>query len=151
MEIDPYLLHEFGKVDEVGHGEFSAVYRVACPKRGSDGSVTRSSVSTPPFGKAYAVKKSRRPFLGTEDREKRLKEVRILESLRHAQHVVHFIDSWVIDNHLYIQTEYCDEGNLQTFLGKIGRQGRLDDFRIWKIVHDLSLVCYFVLSVDTAC
>src|SRR5690606_7137751 len=32
MEIDAYLLHEFGKVDEVGHGEFSAVYRVAYPK-----------------------------------------------------------------------------------------------------------------------
>lgn len=141
MEVDAYLLHHFGKVDEVGHGEFSAVYRVAYPKTGSGSSIPRSSLSTPPPGKAFAVKKSRRPFIGNDDRQKRLKEVRIIQSLRDAQHVVQYIDSWAIDGHLYIQTEYCDEGTLQSFLGKIGRQGRLDDFRIWKIIHDLSLVC----------
>ena len=140
MEIDPYLLHQFGKVDEVGHGEFSAVYRVAYPRAADESFIPRSSRATPPPGKAFAVKKSRRPFLGAEDREKKLKEVRILESLRDAQHIVRYIDSWDIQEHLYIQTEYCSEGTLKTFLGKIGRQGRLDDFRIWKIVHDLSLV-----------
>lgn len=141
METDPYLLHEFLKVDEVGCGEFSAVYRVAYPKRASESFVPRASLRSPPPGKAFAVKKSRRPFLGSDDRKKRLKEVQILESLRDGQHIVRYIDSWAINDHLYIQTEYCDEGTLQTFLGKIGRQGRLDDFRIWKVVHDLALVC----------
>ncbi|MBE3046770.1 protein kinase [Candidatus Bathyarchaeota archaeon] len=141
MEIDPYLLHEFCKVDEVGCGEFSAVYRVAYPKgEGAETFVPRASLKSPPPGKAFAVKKSRRPFLGNDDREKRLKEVQILQSLRDGQHIVRYIDSWAINDHLYIQTEYCDEGTLQAFLGKIGRQGRLDDFRIWKIVHDLALV-----------
>jgi mitosis inhibitor protein kinase SWE1 len=49
---------------------------------------------------------------------------------------------------LYIQTEYCEEGTLDRFLGHVGRGGRLDDFRIFKILQDLCLVscsCYICI------
>ena len=143
MEVDDYLLHHFSRVDEVGCGEFSAVYRVAYPKRASLGLGSSAHVppGSPPPGRAYAVKKSRRPFQGNRDRDIKLKEVRILKSLGNAQHVLHYVNSWERSGHLYIQTEYCDEGSLQKFLSEIGRQGRLDDFRIWKIIQDLTLVC----------
>ncbi|KAI7052940.1 kinase-like protein, partial [Hortaea werneckii] len=41
-------------------------------------------------------------------------------------------------NHLYIQTEFCENGNLKDFLFNTGFKGRLDDFRIWKILVELS-------------
>ena len=50
------------------------------------------------------------------------------------------IDSWEHHGHLYIQTEYCSEGSLDTFLKAVGQAGRLDDFRIWKILLETAQV-----------
>jgi len=61
----------------------------------------------------------------------------VLKALGKSDHVVTFFDSWEQNNHLYIQTEYCDEGALDMFLERTGRKGRLDDFRIWKIALEL--------------
>jgi len=47
-------------------------------------------------------------------------------------------DHWESKNHLYIQTEFCENGNLKDFLTTTGYKGRLDDFRIWKILLELS-------------
>jgi len=63
----------------------------------------------------------------------------VLKALGQSDHVVHLIDSWE-DKYLYIQTEYCEEGSLDIFLSQVGRKGRLDDFRIWKIMLELSMV-----------
>jgi mitosis inhibitor protein kinase SWE1 len=147
LDLDEYLCKRFARVDPVGKGEFSTVYRVAYPKhstalaRNDSYESPRLAVpGSPAPGTAFAVKKSRHPYHGARDRDLKLKEVRILSSLTAAHHVLRFISSWELNGHLYIQTEYCDEGTLDKFLGNIGRQGRLDDFRIWKILHDLSLV-----------
>jgi mitosis inhibitor protein kinase SWE1 len=53
---------------------------------------------------------------------------------------VQYIDDWEHNFHLYIQTEFCEEGTLDKFLANIGQVGRLDDFRIYKILQDLCLV-----------
>lgn len=53
--------------------------------------------------------------------------------------MVEFFDSWEDHGHLYIQTEFCEEGTLDLFLIQEGTKGRLDDFRIWKIVSEVSL------------
>jgi mitosis inhibitor protein kinase SWE1 len=49
------------------------------------------------------------------------------------------MDSWENNGHLYIQTEFCEEGSLDGFLAQAGLKARLDDFRIWKILLELSL------------
>jgi mitosis inhibitor protein kinase SWE1 len=49
-------------------------------------------------------------------------------------------DHWEANSHLYIQTEYCEGGNLRRFLDTVGYSSRLDDFRIWKILLELSQV-----------
>jgi mitosis inhibitor protein kinase SWE1 len=95
----------------------------------------------------FAVKKSRHPFTGPKDRDVKLREVRILQALTHAEHVVRYIDSWEHSSHLYIQTEFCEEGTLDKFLGNVGRGGRLDDFRIFKMLQDLCLVSGLLRSV----
>jgi mitosis inhibitor protein kinase SWE1 len=88
--------------------------------------------------KVYAVKKTKKPYAGPADREKKLKEVHILRELRGHDHIVCYEDHWEHNSHLYIQTEFCEEGNLQRFLANAGNKGRLDSFRIWKILSEIA-------------
>lgn len=148
LDIDAILYSKFDKVEQVGKGEFSTVYRVTKTSQNLfSGSLSltpgRDVGQSPTRNQVYAVKKSRHAYNGPKDRDAKLREARILQSLSHAEHIVHYIDDWEHNFHLYIQTEYCEEGTLEKFLGNVGRGGRLDDFRIFKILQDLSLVRSF--------
>jgi mitosis inhibitor protein kinase SWE1 len=145
--MDASLHSKFDKVEQIGKGEFSTVYRVAqtdyhCPMDMGTTTPSHSPGQSPARGQIFAVKKSKHPFIGHKDREAKLREVHILQALTHAEHVVRYIDHWEEHLHLYIQTEFCEEGTLATFLSTVGRGGRLDDFRIFKILQDLSLVSF---------
>ncbi|KAK8040662.1 Protein kinase [Apiospora marii] len=143
QEADASLLDRFGKVEYIGQGEFSQVYKVVKSARseGLDQTISFSTPThtpkSPSHNDVFAVKKLRLPFKGTSDRALRMREVSALEALRGAEHIVQLIDSWEERNNLYIQTEYCEEGSLDLFLAKVGLKGRLDDFRIWKIMLEL--------------
>ncbi|KAK2788224.1 hypothetical protein FQN52_006763 [Onygenales sp. PD_12] len=144
-EVDPSLTARFEKVELVGTGEFSQVYRVT------------EAQSTTPFGspftqpsenlarsasrpeRVWAVKKSKQAFTGPRDRERRNNEVLILKALAGSDYIISYADSWESNNFLYIQTEFCEEGSLDVFLSQVGLKARLDDFRIWKILLELSL------------
>ncbi|OJD13320.1 WEE protein kinase [Emergomyces pasteurianus Ep9510] len=149
-DVDPSLTSRFEKVELVGTGEFSQVYRVTEPQ------------STTPFGspfrqtsfsqrseksnrttasrteRVWAVKKSNQPCTGPKDRERRNNEVVALKALAECDYIISYADSWECDNILYIQTEFCEEGSLDLFLSQVGLKARLDDFRIWKILLELS-------------
>ncbi|KAJ5102909.1 hypothetical protein N7532_003438 [Penicillium argentinense] len=143
-DVDPSLTARFDKVELVGTGEFSQVFRVSQPRDSSLPSIfslpsneTKSPTHLP--NQIWAVKKSKQPYLGLKDRERRIREVDILKSLANSDHVVNFMNSWEDLGHLYIQTEYCEEGSLDVFLAQAGLKARLDDFRIWKILLELAL------------
>ncbi|CEI67157.1 hypothetical protein FVEN_g11003 [Fusarium venenatum] len=141
VDLDVSLSSRFEKVEQIGKGEFSLVYRVTQVDQQQmtfDDLIATPSKS-PAKGKVFAVKKSKQPFQGPRDRETKLREAEILKALSHSQHVVQYFDNWEHNYHLYIQTEYCEEGTLDKFLGNVGRGGRLDDFRIYKILQDLCL------------
>ena len=158
-DIDAALTSRFDKVEVVGNGEFSQVFRVT-RKADSSRASARSGYFAPSFSRQYsngnqcasasrrpqaeqvwAVKKARNAFLGPRDRKRKMQEVEALRALGHdSAHTLHFFDSWETNGLLYIQTEYCDEKSLDAFLDKVGRKWRLDDFRIWKIMLELSLV-----------
>ncbi|KAA6413305.1 MAG: kinase [Lasallia pustulata] len=144
-EVDPVLTSRFDKVEPVGTGEFSKVYRVTQKSevKAVNGyfslPVTRSPPKTPLPDRVWAVKKSRNAYIGNKDRERKLQEVSVLKALGRSDHVVQLFDSWEENNHLYIQTEFCEEGSLDVFLQQVGQKARLDDFRIWKIMLELSL------------
>lgn len=53
--------------------------------------------------------------------------------------VLHFIDAWEQDCTLYIQTELCELGSLETYLAGYGKiHDRLDEGRLWKILSEVA-------------
>jgi mitosis inhibitor protein kinase SWE1 len=144
-DVDQSLMSRFERVELVGTGEFSQVYRVAQPPETSPFnkmfsiSSTRSSSRSSLLERVWAVKKSRHPYAGAKDRQRKIHEVDVLKALGHSDHILAFVDSWEEKSHLYIQTEFCEEGALDVFLAQVGLKARLDDFRIWKILLELSL------------
>lgn len=136
-DVDEAISSRFREVKELdgGEGEFSKVYRVSQPVQGSP----RNS---PAGSQVWVVKKSKKPYTGQGDRNRKMREVEILYALRGNDHVLHINDHWEANSHLYIQSEYCEGGNLRRFLDTAGYSSRLDDFRIWKILLELSQVSY---------
>ncbi|KAF2487365.1 hypothetical protein BDY17DRAFT_244918 [Neohortaea acidophila] len=134
-DVDTALTARFGHITTLGTGEFSQVYRVE-----GQFNVTRTQNgnSASPAGQVWAVKKSRKPYAGNKDRQRKMREVQILKAMRGHEHVVELVDDWESKNHLYIQLEYCENGNLKDFLTQTGFKGRLDDFRIWKILLEMA-------------
>ncbi|GKZ22809.1 protein kinase, membrane associated tyrosine threonine 1 [Aspergillus brasiliensis] len=140
-DVDPSLTSRFERVELVGTGEFSQVYRVSEPHDTSVTSTYPSEMFPPKVlpEQVWAVKKSKQPYSGLKDRERRIREVDILKSLTNSDHIISFMNSWEDNGHLYIQTEFCEEGSLDVFLAQVGLKARLDDFRIWKIMLELSM------------
>ncbi|KAI1113937.1 hypothetical protein F5Y14DRAFT_197711 [Nemania sp. NC0429] len=147
-EPDQSLMRRFGKVEFIGRGEFSEVYKViesvrpfVTTENNFFCTPTHPQSTTPispPPNKVFAVKKSILPIQGVKDRKLRLREVHVLKSLVGFAHVLQLVDSWEENNSLYIQTEFCEEGNLHEFLQEVGAKGRLDDFRTWKILLEVT-------------
>ena len=146
IDVDQCLASRFDRFELIGSGEFSQVYRVAQPPDTPPYhslfsiSATRSSSRNSLPERVWAVKKSRHPYSGPKDRQRKIHEVDVLKALGHSDHILSFVDSWEDHGHLYIQTEFCEEGTLDVFLAQVGLKARLDDFRIWKILLELSLV-----------
>lgn len=142
-DVDIVLTSLFDEVELIGKGEFSQVFKVTESSSLAHAAKQQGTPGTPPTpsqARVFAVKKTRLPFFGAKDREAKLREVNILQALRGRAHVLQFVDSWEKQFHLYIQTEYCEEGSLAEFLGNVGSAGRLDDFRIWKIMVEVAMV-----------
>jgi mitosis inhibitor protein kinase SWE1 len=134
-DVDESLAERFHEVKQLdgGEGEFSTVYRVGKPIKVSPG-------RSPAGSQVWVVKKSKKPYTGAGDRSRKMREVDVLYALRGNDHVLDIKTHWEADSHLYIQTEYCEGGNLRRYLDNIGFNSRLDDFRIWKILLELSMV-----------
>ncbi|KMP00846.1 membrane-associated tyrosine [Coccidioides immitis RMSCC 2394] len=139
-DVDQCLTSRFDKVELIGTGEFSQVYCVTERQSVTPFQANMSGSSRKPTSpqRLWAVKKAKQPFTGVKDRERKNTEVVILKALTNSDHVISFADSWEYNNHLYIQTEFCEEGSLDVFLSQVGLKARLDDFRIWKILLELS-------------
>ena len=151
-EHDPILTAKFRKVEVVGTGEFSRVYRVAEPLSdcGQSPSATFDSPRASYSNEVFAIKKSRNAFIGPRDRAQKLKEVEILKALGRFDHTIQYFDSWESRKRLYIQTEYCEDGGLDLWLARVGRKARLDDFRIWKIALEMAMVSNAFCKVTSA-
>ena len=134
-DVDESLSDRFHEIKllDGGEGEFSEVYRVSKP-------VKTSPERSPAGSQVWVVKKSKKPYTGAGDRQRKMREVEILYALQGNEHVLSMKTHWEFESHLYIQTEYCEGGNLRKYLDTVGFNSRLDDFRIWKILLELLMV-----------
>ncbi|KAF2785772.1 hypothetical protein K505DRAFT_368819 [Melanomma pulvis-pyrius CBS 109.77] len=133
-DIDTSLTSRFESVEKMEKGgEFSFVYKVRNPVNAQTNMASPSASS-----EAWIVKKTKKPYFGAADRAKKIREVEILQALRGNEHIVSLFSHWEFDSHLYMQMEYCESGDLFTFLAKEGNKSRLDDFRIWKIMLEMA-------------
>lgn len=139
-------------VEHIGTGQFSEVFKaterqsmqhtkfnpdsqLATPSRSS--SFGSPSTRSPLSPKTYAVKQLKEQFRGPKDRHNKYEEVRILKELSQHDNIIEYFDSWEEDSRLYIATEFCENGGLDEFLWRHGEKGRLDEFRVWKVMLEL--------------
>ncbi|KAK9360691.1 kinase-like domain-containing protein [Lipomyces starkeyi] len=133
--LDTFLLNKFQDVSSIGSGEFSSVYLVTEREN--------------PHNK-YAVKRTKTPLPGQKSLVRRLEEVAILKDLssrtedNDREYIINFIDSWEFQGHLYIMTEYCENGNLDVFLAEYGSLSKLDEWRVWKILVEIAFGLRFI-------
>eukprot|EP01012_Entosiphon_sulcatum_P057056 TRINITY_DN8077_c0_g1_i1.p1 TRINITY_DN8077_c0_g1~~TRINITY_DN8077_c0_g1_i1.p1 ORF type:complete len:407 (-),score=24.32 TRINITY_DN8077_c0_g1_i1:21-1208(-) len=76
--------------------------------RGCFGHVTKALKKTD--GLTYAVKKLLPRIRGEMDRHARLSEVRLLARCS-SPYIVRYYSSWVDDGYIFLQTEYCSDGD----------------------------------------
>ncbi|XP_052738786.1 SID1 transmembrane family member 1 [Bicyclus anynana] len=88
---------EFVELDVIGRGHFGIVTR--CVNK-LDGCV-------------YALKRSLRPVAGSAAERAALNEVQAHAALGQHPHLVTYYSAWKENNHMIIQSEYCDGGSLQ--------------------------------------
>lgn len=176
VQVSDNFVKRFSEVKHIGSGQFSEVYQVTQgPKRhpfiaSLDPPLTPHQLATPrgssiygssPLPRSpgtgelstavYAVKKSKSSLHGDNARARRMEEADILKELGQHDHVVEFFGSWEDEGHLYIQTEFCENGSLDKFLEQHGDKGRLDEFRVWKVLLELCSVSFVLIHEMILC
>lgn len=94
ISTTPYFDARFSIIKIMGSGEYAEVWKVM--------ELTTKQV--------YAVKKSKLPFTGWEDRWQQLIEVEHLRCIKDSKHCVNMINAWEERGYLYIQLELCSSG-----------------------------------------
>ncbi|KAG0664521.1 hypothetical protein C6P44_000886 [Monosporozyma unispora] len=133
---DNHLYEQFNNVQVIGQGQFSKVYQVTLPDTGNK----------------YAVKSVNPNKHNPKARI--IQEISLLAEINKTpandqegkEYIIDFISSWKEMDTFYIMTNYYENGNLDKFLEEqiISKKKRLEDWRIWKIVVELSLALRFI-------
>lgn len=77
-------------------------------------------------------------MMDPQQREKCLKEVRLLESLDHP-HIIRYLDSCIEDNELLIAIEWAERGDLKRVIKRAQtEESYIEESRIWEYMHQLA-------------
>jgi len=133
---DTHLVERFTNVTLIDQGHFSKVYQVTFAET----------------NKKYAIKSI--TINKGNSTKKILQEIKLLAGIRDKteldqegnEYVIDFISSWKFGNAYYVMTDFYENGNLDKFLNEqiIQKNKRLEDWRIWKIIVEVSLALRFI-------
>ena len=77
-------------------------------------------------------------MIDPQQREKCLKEVRLLESLNHP-HIVSYLDSFIADNELLIAIEWAERGDLKRVIKRAqSDEAPIEESRIWDYMYQIA-------------
>lgn len=99
----PRYAWDFEPICQLGEGMASVVY---CAKRRLDGAL-------------YAVKQLKRQIQTDAERALLLREACALAAFPACPHILRYHSSWIEDGYLYIQTELCAMGSLESLVGAV--------------------------------
>ncbi|TPX36330.1 hypothetical protein SmJEL517_g01537 [Synchytrium microbalum] len=118
-----YFDSTFTILATLGVGTFAEAYKV------------RSLVD----GRLYAVKKSKHTYTGFRDRQQKLNEVMMMWKVSKCSHCIRLEDAWEQNGVLYMQTELCEGGTLQSYMEDNCKTGPLEDTVTWQILTEIAL------------
>ncbi|KAI8904425.1 kinase-like domain-containing protein [Gorgonomyces haynaldii] len=123
--VPDYFEEEFRVISQLGEGTFGHVYHVKSHTDGAE----------------YALKKTRKPFLGYRDGLLKMSEVEMLLKIGSNPWCVQLVNAWVQSGYIYMQMELCPGGNLSTMLDNYCRDfdKPLPEETVWKAFADICL------------
>jgi serine/threonine protein kinase len=95
----------------------------------------------------YAVKRTKVPYLGMRDRERKLEEVEIMWRIGDHPHCIRLEDAWEQNGSLYMQMDMCPGGSLKEYIDAYGERGPLEEKYIWRFFSDLAKVRWTLVLV----
>lgn len=123
-EGEDYFQEKFEIISVIGSGSFAEVYKV---RQIEDGNI-------------YAIKKTLESFSGMADRSKKLLEVENIWKMSNSDYCIQIYQAWEQYGFLYMQTEYCESGNLKSIIEQVSSESRkFSEEQIWNILHQLCL------------
>lgn len=138
-QLDEHLAKKFGgdNITYIGSGQFSIAYKCHFQNE------------------TFAIKKTKKPVVGTHERKAILREVEALRTLTSIdetdeveegkENLVFFIEAWSYNDYYYIMTEFCEGGTLFGFL-ELNKNYKIDEFRVWKILIEILTGLSFIHS-----
>ena len=125
-----------------------------------NGYIIKERIGVGSYGRVYKVFKNNKYYVLKEiplnsstavEKIKSVKnEAQILSSLNN-KYVVKFYESFKMNQNIYIVMEYCDRGDLCSFLNKIKKTRKSDDYYldenfVWKLFIQMSIGLYYIHS-----
>jgi len=123
-EAPPARMDAYDIMKPIGKGKFAIVYRA---QRKSDGAIV-------------ALKKIQVDDMDQKQRDKCLKEVRLLQSLDHPN-IIRYLDSFIEGSELIIVVEWAAAGDLKRQLRKaLEKQTHFEERVVWKYFSQIAEV-----------
>mmetsp|Transcript_29409 Transcript_29409/g.33784 ORF Transcript_29409/g.33784 Transcript_29409/m.33784 type:complete len:1278 (+) Transcript_29409:118-3951(+) len=162
VDLTVSLDSDFENLGRLGSGAFADVFKV---RWNTDHNL-------------YAIKRTRRQFRGKKDRDRAMKEIRIMQLLQsqeknnaYSMYVLKFTQAWQEDGHLLSQTELCCRDTCQQMMVSVTsnfdttsklfpsllnhlKEGRdisqrlVPENTLWKICHDVAAGLHHIHSHD---
>ena len=143
-------------LEKIGEGSYSEVYK--CIKRQQ-----RPEEDNQMGDSVFAIKRSKRPFIGVSDRQNVVKRIGFLTTLQadiesnrsgsnenqstaiscwHSNLVRHFEVWQESGGHLFILTEYCAGGDLTDYFHRNSQYRSEDD--VWRLIEEISSALHYM-------